>query len=319
MFELRPNEACYLPVGTVHEYRNYAGCAGDRRVGGGTRLPSRKPVVTNAIGIDIGGSKIAACLVDVDTGAVVESVRVPTQPERGGPAVLAECLELADALVGGEPPARSRIPIGVGICELVSPAGEITSAVTLDWRGFDLAAEFGSAVVIESDVRAAAFAEARLGAGRGCPNFVYVTVGTGVAFSLMIDGEPYLGARGNALILGAPPVEITAGGAGLSRLAGTASAEEVFGRDGPAELVRHGSRDLGRALAWLVNALDPEMLIVGGGLGLRPDYREAAVSTMRDGIEAHDSRQLRVVPAELGVDAGAVGVALLATERLLRT
>jgi glucokinase len=274
--------------------------------------------VTNAIGIDIGGSKIAACLVDVDSGAVVKSARVQTQPERGGSAVLAECLGLADALAAGEPSTRMGIPIGVGICELVNPAGEITSAVTLDWRGFDLAAEFGSPVLVESDVRAAAVAEARLGAGRGCSNFVYVTVGTGVAFSLMIDGSPYLGARGNALILGAPPVEATAGGAGLSRLAGTDSAEEVFDHVEVAGFVRDGTRDLGRALAWLVNALDPGLLVVGGGLGLRDDYREAAVSEMRAGIEADDSRHVRVVPAELGADAGAVGVALLATERIFR-
>jgi glucokinase len=274
--------------------------------------------VTNAIGIDIGGSKIAACLVDVESGAVVKSARVQTQPERGGPAVLAECLQLADALAAGEHTVRMGIPIGVGICELVNPAGEITSAATLDWRGFDLAAEFGAPVLVESDVRAAAVAEARLGAGRGCSNFVYVTVGTGVAFSLMIDSSPYLGARGNALILGAPPVEITAGGAGLSRLAGTDSAEEVFDHVEAAGFVHDGARDLGRALAWLVNALDPGLLVVGGGLGLRDDYREAAVSEMRAGIEANDSRNLRVVPAELGTDAGAVGVALLATERMLR-
>ena len=274
--------------------------------------------MTNAIGIDIGGSKIAACLVDVDSGAIVKSARVQTQPERGGLAVLAECLGLAEGLDAGEHAARMGIPIGIGICELVNLAGEITSAVTLDWRGFDLAAEFGSPVLVESDVRAAAVAEARLGAGRGCANFVYVTVGTGVAFSLMIDGSPYLGARGNALILGAPPVENTAGGAGLSRLAGTDSAEEVFDHVEAAGFVHDGTRDLGRALAWLVNALDPGLLVVGGGLGLRDDYREAAVSEMRAGIEANDSRHVRVVPAELGTDAGAVGVALLATERIFR-
>lgn len=274
--------------------------------------------MTSAIGIDIGGSKIAACLVDVDRGTVVRSARVQTQPERGGLTVLAECLGLADALAAGVHAPRVRIPIGIGICELVNPAGEITSAVTLDWRGLDLAAEFGSPVLIESDVRAAAVAEARLGAGRGCSNFVYVTVGTGVAFSLMIDGTPYIGARGNALILGAPPVEITAGGAALSRLAGTDSAEEVFEHVEAAGFVRDGTRDLGRALAWLVNALDPELLVVGGGLGLRHDYREAAVTEMRARIEADDSRNLRVVPAELGTDAGAVGVALLAMDRMLR-
>ena len=245
-------------------------------------------------------------------------MRVATRPERGGAAVLADCVDLARRLSAGEPNARTPVPVGVGICELVSSDGEVTSAATLDWRGVDLTTALGVPVVVESDVRAAAIGEARLGAGRGCSSFVYVSVGTGVAFSLMIAGAPYLGSSGNALILGSPPVEATASGAALSRLAGTSSAEEAFERASAAQLVRQGAQDLGRALAWLVNALDPEVLVVGGGLGLREDYREAAVTEMRRGIEVTESKRLRVVPAELGVDAGAVGMALLAAERSLR-
>ncbi len=273
--------------------------------------------MTNAVGIDIGGSKIAACLVDTERGAVLRSMRTPTLPERGGGAVLAHCVELADALSDGDESSR-QAPIGIGICELVSSRGSITSAATIDWRGFDLNDAFGRPVVVESDVRAAAVGEARLGAGRGSSSFVYVTVGTGVAFTLILDGSPYVGARGNALILGSPPVEATASGRALSRRAGTRSAEEVFERSDVSHLVADGIRDLGRALAWLVNALDPELVVIGGGLGLRDDYRHAAVAEMRPGIEAPDSRDVRVVPAELGADAGAVGVALLAAERSLR-
>jgi glucokinase len=275
--------------------------------------------VTTAIGIDVGGSKTAACLVDLDRQVIVESIRVPTRADDGGEAVLAKCLELAGTLAATDGGAAGRAPLGIGVCELVSPSGRITSAATFDWRGVDLSAAFGSPVVVESDVRAAAIGEARLGAARGWPDFVYVTVGTGVAFSLVIGGAPYVGARGNALILGAPPVETTASGAALSRRAGTVSAEEAFELAEASDLVRDGSRDLGRALAWLVNALDPELLVIGGGLGLRDEYREAAVREMRAGIEASESRHVRVVPAALGADAGAVGVALLAAERSRHT
>jgi glucokinase len=272
--------------------------------------------VTHAIGIDVGGSKIAACLVDVDRGVVVESMRLPTLPERGGRAVLRDCVGLVAALGRNGPTPPAGVPLGVGICELVSPTGEITSAATVDWRSLDLDVEFGSPVVVESDVRAAAVGESRLGAGQGCSSFVYITVGTGVAFSLVIGGTPYVGSRGNALILGSPPVEATASGAALSRLAGASSAEEVFLRDDAADLVQDGSRDLGRALAWLFNALDPERLVVGGGLGLRSDYRDAAVSEMQQWVEPSDWAHVRVVPATLGADAGAVGAAILAAECL---
>jgi glucokinase len=279
------------------------------------------PPGRRALGIDVGGSKIAACLVDVDRGTVIESVRVPTQPDRGGPVVLAECRELARSLGADGAEPSHRIPIGIGVCELVSPAGAVTSAVTLDWRDLDIAAAFGGPIVVESDVRAAAIAEARHGAGRDRSNFVFVTVGTGVSYCLMLGGVPYVGARGNALILGSPPVESTASGAALSRRAGVTSAEEVFERLDRVDVDRgnvvgDGARDLGRALAWLINALDPGLVVVGGGLGLRDDYRDAAVATMRSGIEAADSRQIAVVPAELGADAGAIGAALLAAERV---
>jgi glucokinase len=270
--------------------------------------------VTSAIGVDVGGSKIAACVVDVETGHMLKSLRCATNADRGGEAVLADCVDMVDSLVGLGDVEGSTAPLGVAVCELVNPSGAITSAATFDWRAVDLAAAFGRPVVIESDVRAAAVGEARLGAGRGCANFVYITVGTGIAFTLTLGGRPYTGSHGNALILGSPPVEQLSSGAALARLAGVASAEEVFDRGGSEQLVREATHELGCAMAWLVNALDPELVIVGGGLGLRDDYREAAIEVMRSRIEAHNSRDVMVVLAQLGADAGAIGVALLASD-----
>ena len=272
--------------------------------------------MTTAIGIDIGGSKIAACLLDVAAGTVLKSLRYPTDPARGGAAVLSDCVDVYRDLVAMEPNGRRTVPLGVGICELVNPRGDITSAATFDWRGIDLSAKFECRVLVESDVRVAAVGEARLGAGRDRTCFVYLTVGTGVAFTLMIDGTPYLGANGNALILGAPPVEAVASGAALARLAGVSTAEELFDAPVAVDLLEGATRDLGRAMAWLVNALDPEVLIVGGGLGLRDEYRNAAISQMQAWIEPR-SREVPVVPAALGSGAGAIGAALLAAERFV--
>jgi glucokinase len=69
---------------------------------------------------------------------------------------------------------------------------------------------------------------------------------------------------------------------------------------------------LGAGLAWLVNALDPGIVVIGGGLGLVDRYRELAVDAMRPMIFAHNTRELRVVPAQLGADAGLIGAALAA-------
>ena len=71
-------------------------------------------------------------------------------------------------------------------------------------------------------------------------------------------------------------------------------------------------RELGVGLAWLVNALDPGTVVIGGGLGLVDRYRELAVEAMRPLIFADNTREVPVVPAELGLDAGVIGAALVA-------
>jgi len=87
------------------------------------------------------------------------------------------------------------------VCELVGPAGEVRSAETVDWRGIDLAAAFADIAParVESDVRAAALAESRHGAARDRPDFLYVSVGSGISHCLMVDGRPRLGVRGAAI------------------------------------------------------------------------------------------------------------------------
>jgi glucokinase len=154
--------------------------------------------VTLAVGIDVGGTKIAAGLVDVERGEVVRSEREPTRPERGGAAVLADCAALAARL------GHDGVPVGVGICEVVDRDGQLATAETIDWRDLDVPAAFGGIpVALESDVRASALAEARFGAGRALESFLHVIVGTGAAACLVLDGRPHLGEHGNAIILGA--------------------------------------------------------------------------------------------------------------------
>ena len=115
-----------------------------------------------AVGIDVGGTKIAAGLVETGSGRLLEREEVPTRPKRGGVAVLADCAALARALGGGEQ------PVGIGLCELVDLDGRPASAETVDWRDLDLAGAVGAPhVVLEADVRAAARAEAVFGAGAG--------------------------------------------------------------------------------------------------------------------------------------------------------
>jgi len=271
--------------------------------------------VTLAVGLDVGGTTIDGVLVDVGSGALIKHETVESPVAADGAVVLEDCARLAMLLTAGRPV----VAVGIGLCELVSPEGVPTSAETVDWRTLDVAAPFAAIapVYIESDVRAAALAEARLGAGSGLPSpWLYVSVGTGISYSLVIDGVPFAGARGNALIVGAPPVERTASGRALQLLTGVPRAEHIVADPAFTSLIAEAAASLGLALAVLVNALDPALVVVGGGLGLVTQYRDVAVRTMREAIEAESTREVEVVAAALGRSAGAVGAALAAVGAL---
>jgi glucokinase len=263
--------------------------------------------VTLAVGIDVGGTKIAAGVVDVDTGVVQERRLLPTRPDRGGAAVLDDCAALADELGGGT------LPLGIGLCELVDLAGRPTSADTVDWRDLEPTAAIAAPrVVVESDLRAAALAEARFGAGVGVSPFLFVIVGTGASACLVLDGSPYAGAHGEAITLGAPPVEAVASGPALARAAGLERAEDVLADAAHAPLVEAAAEALGGVLAVLANALDPSLIVLGGGLGAEPAFQEHVERACRARLAYPRTPPLPLVPTRLGPDGGVVGAALVA-------
>jgi glucokinase len=267
-------------------------------------VENASPIV--AVGIDVGGTKIAAGRVDVASGRILEQRRLPTRAERGGAAVLEDCASLAAELGGGS------CPVGIGLCELVSLDGRPTSAETVDWRSLDVSAAFESpAVVLEADVRAAARAEARFGAGRGRSPFLYIVCGTGASACLVVDGVPYAGAHGHAITLGAPPVESVASGKALAAAAKAERAEDVLGDPAKATLVGYAAALLAQVLAVLANALDPELVVLGGGLGSAPTFRSRVESEFRPLVEYPPVPDL-VGPAV--EDGGIVGAALRAAE-----
>jgi predicted NBD/HSP70 family sugar kinase len=263
--------------------------------------------MTVALGLDVGGSKIAVARVDVERGAILAARRIPTGPQRGSDAVLADCRALAAELGDGV------AATGLGVCELVDPSGRVRSAETVDWRDADLLGMFDW---VESDVRAAALAEARFGAGRDEPDFLYVSVGSGISHCLMTEAGPRLGVRGSAIGTGAPLVEEWSSGLALARRTGHEHAEDALADPAAAAVVEDAARRLGLALASLVNALDPGAVIVGGGLGLHDGYRERVEATLRAAVYDPAARHLPVLPAGLRADAPVIGAALAAAARV---
>ncbi|MDZ4780375.1 MAG: ROK family protein [Planctomycetia bacterium] len=300
-----------------------------------------------AIGVDVGGTKVAAGLVRLDDGAVLARRLTPTLPERGGQAVLDDVLSIAASLLE-ESQRLDAVPrsVGVGLAELVSPRGEVLSAATIDWLSLapteSLQKATGLTVTLEADVRAAALAEGRFGAGRDKSSFLYVTVGTGISAALVIAGVPYTGARGLTGTFASSPIawfeddgnvytgktleQFAAGPAFAARLCerrtgfpGDARAvlrlAEAEDRD--ALWVVHGAaKALGAAIAFLVNTLDPEIVVIGGGLGAAADwYRDLVQAESRRLIWSDLHRELAFHTAAFGADAGLIGAAAATVAR----
>lgn len=294
------------------------------------------------IGIDVGGTKIAAGAVETSSGAVRNRRERPTPTEHGANAML-KCIEtVANAIHQAlRKDGLSPAALGIGLPELVDSEGRIGSAHLLDWSGIDLTArlETIAPTFLQSDVRAAALAEARFGAGRGFDLFAYVSIGTGISSTIVQDGTPIVGARGGALVLssgalGVPCPECSnwtefvlesyASGPALARRYAAASGQPVTGaesviaaaNDGePAavEVVDSAARALGSAVGWLVNVVDPEAIVIGGGLGLAPGrFWSRLIAATRDHIWNPSARDLPFLSASLNEDAGLIGAALAA-------
>jgi glucokinase len=301
--------------------------------------------INHAIGLDVGGTKIAGGLVALDSGEVLARRIVPTEPQRGGEAVLATALDLAEWLLEAATAHSVEVAgIGIGVCELVDPAGKVTSGHTVEWQDLPVQERFAqlAPAVVEADVRAAALAEALYGAGRTFQHFVYVTVGTGISSCLVQEGRPWTGACGNALVLATGPItttcpecgatvrtileEVAAGPALVSRYNAATGADFTRGQEvvsaaegGDAvaiEVVRRGGEALGVGVGWLVNVLDPEAIVVGGGLGVSGGlYWSSFVESTRSHVWSDESRKLPILPAQLGTDAGVIGAAAVFRER----
>ncbi len=290
-----------------------------------------------ALGIDVGGTKIAAALVAFPAASIQERQRRPSAPERGGAAVFDDALTMASELCEEARASGNAVTsIGLGMCELVDNDGRIVSAATIDWRDLDVRTRLSALAptTIEADVRAAALAEDRYGAGKPFEHFVYVTVGTGISAAWVKDGTPWTGAHGAAGTVASSPMlqadaadplgstlEELAGGPGLvaryNRVANaeTTSADQVLaaaasGDAIAAEVVRAGAVGLGDLLGTLANMLDPEAIVVGGGLGSASgDYWSLAVESARQQIWHLPSRTLPILVAGCGPDAGLIGAA----------
>jgi glucokinase len=295
-------------------------------------------VVPKVIGVDVGGTKILA-------GVVGSDGTIPAHREHATP--LGSEDELLDALEAAvrELLDESVVAVGFGLPSRIDQrTGTAIGSVNIPLVGVPfrevMSDRLALPVTIENDANAAAIAEWRVGAGRGTSDMVMLTLGTGVGGGLILGGRPYRGSRGAGAELGHvvlvhDGVRCSCGGYGhlesyVSGKAADELAREAFGPAADAyrlvrlanegdttalELLAEVGRKLGSGLGSILNAYDPELIVIGGGFAsagelLLEPAREAmereALKPVREGM--------RVVRAELGTSAGMIGAALVALD-----
>ncbi|MFM1785890.1 MAG: hypothetical protein RLZZ108_914 [Actinomycetota bacterium] len=311
-------------------------------------------MIMYAIGIDIGGTKIAAALVS-ESGEIIRDLKVPT-PAKDSEKIADAVVDLINELASGQQVSA----VGVAAAGFIdAERANIVYAPNLSWRNEPLKAKLEARVnlpvFIDNDANAAGWAEFRFGAGRGVKHMVMLTVGTGVGGAVVVDGHLLRGGFGIAAELGhinlVPNGEpcgcgqlgcLESYGSGTALLnaakrlassgdpagarlaelqadAGELTGQEVYQaiqeRDaGTLALLADLGAALGRAVASLTAVLDPELVVIGGGVSATGDL---LLDPIRAAYLAHlPARgfrpELRIVQAELVNDAGVVGAADLA-------
>ncbi|MBC7807006.1 MAG: ROK family protein [Akkermansiaceae bacterium] len=300
------------------------------------------------LGVDIGGTKIAAGVVDSETGAVLYSERTPTNAQEGGPAILARALAHAKHVIASANVAIDAVGIGAG-GQIDYRTGVVLSATDIlpGWAGTRLAEAFAEAFHVpafaDNDVNAFALGEHRFGAGRGATDAVFIALGTGVGGAIVTNGKLHRGKRGTGgelghLMFGAVEgdgyytFEDATNGKALAQtyqfskllrqspgslcepITGVSVGEAALRGDDSAAstAVRIVGTNLGIGLASLANILDTERFVIGGGLA---DLGELLLEPARKVFGENTLpifRDTPIVAAKLGTNSSVVGAACVA-------
>jgi glucokinase len=290
------------------------------------------------IGVDLGGTKILAGVVDRE--GHVERRREHQTPTASQEELLEGLDTAVEELLSDEIAA-----IGFGIPSPIDQrSGRALQAVNIPLGDIDfrmrMAERFGLPVGIENDANAATHAEFRFGAGRDVEDMVMLTLGTGCGGGAVIDGRLFRGWAefGHIVIVyDGLPCQGSCTGRGhlepyVTGVAAAKLAQEEFGPAVDAHrlvrLAREGElraleildgigRHLGAGIGTLVNIFNPELVVIGGGFAAAGDFiLDPAREVLQREALAKAGYRVRVVRAELGTAAGLVGAGLVAFDAL---
>ncbi|MEU7486100.1 ROK family protein [Streptomyces sp. NPDC042319] len=299
--------------------------------------------------LDIGGTKIAGALVD-DRGRLLVRATRPTPAQEDGAAVMRAVAAVLDELTAAPEWSRTSV-VGIGSAGPVdAQAGTVSPVNIPGWRDFPLVAGVRERtgdlpVVLVGDGVAMTAAEHWQGAARGHRNALCMVVSTGVGGGLVLNGRPHPGPTGNAGHIGHISVDLDgdpcpcggrgcveriASGPNIARRAlaegwrpgpdgdATAAAVAAAARAGDAVALRSFARAaqaLAAGIAATATLVEIEIAVIGGGVAGAGDVLFAPLRrALREYATLSFARDITVVPAQMGTDAGVVGAAAAAQQ-----
>ena len=293
------------------------------------------------LGLDLGGTNLKWAVVEHagDAWVTLATGQAATDADAGPEAVVARIAETGAGAMAAWPGVASA---GIGVPGLYDPAAGTTRFLVNfpgAWAGRPVAGpvseRLGVPAFLINDARAFGLAELRLGAGRGARNLVGLTLGTGIGGVIAVDGQVVQGHDGTAGELGhqtidpdGPPcgcgnngcVEAFARADRLAAACGTATAEEAVARarDGDAralEGLAEVGRYLGIGIANMITVISPDRVVIGGGVAAAGELLFAPIrAELERRVRTTSLDAVTLVPAELGVWAGAIGAAVHGAE-----
>jgi len=298
--------------------------------------------VALSVGADLGGTKLSVAIADL-VGSTLAEATEPTD-RRGGAHVLRQVHDAAQRLAASQGLDLSRArSVVVGMPGVVDPS---TGAVALvpNIRGLSaisapkmLADLFGQAVAIENDVNLAMLGEAWQGCAQGAEDAAFLALGTGVGLGLIVNGRLARGAHGAAGEIAYLPIgrdlasleartvgafELEVGAAGILRahraLGGAVeTVRELFDllaadEDAAGEALDETARTVALAVTAVASILDPQLVVLGGSIGVRPELADRVRAAMSPVF----ARPVDIRASALGARAGLVGALSLAVNRL---
>lgn len=296
------------------------------------------------IGFDVGGSHIAAGVVNEDK-QIIARREIPFLPDLPYQTTVEKMADMVRSLCDERSIEPTQLAsIGLSVPGSIDPStGEVIHAHNLQFHSVPIVSEMKThfpslPIFLANDANAAALAELHAGAFRGCQTAVLLTLGTGVGGGVILGGKMFNGGLGHGVELGHMCLDLngplcTCGNRGCIETLCTATwiiqqGRELMGdqekmtakvvidaaKEGDArgqEIFQRYVNQLSSALVSIANLLDPEVIALGGGVSLAGDFLfEPLREQVRQKSFFHFPH--KVVPAELGNDAGIIGAAMLA-------